>query len=230
MTDTSTTTSAGDGQEQVPDVGYSVAELEYLLSISPGASADRSAELLRVDPVPSVDETILTGGAALLARGQLELVEGGEFKPVDAALVIAYILTNATRWTSISGATEDAADFGLFIESPHGGILAQPRTLGTWWFIILDPASAPTDIIAGSAFGLSDEGELSDGGEKVGVMVQMSTLTVDRTFSFRRDGTEYGFAFGDTGSEQPEKLVDTADAEQTLTGLVSFVTSFPEDD
>src|SRR5690606_31596126 len=83
MTDT-TTMSTDSGQEQVPDVGYSVAELEYLLSIAPGASADRSAELLRVDPIPSVDEAILTGGAALLARGQLELVEGGEFKPVDA--------------------------------------------------------------------------------------------------------------------------------------------------
>src|SRR5690606_13982815 len=101
------------------------AELEYLLSIAPGPSADRSAELLRVEPIPSVDEAILTGGAALLARGQLELVDGGEFKPVDAALVIAYILTNAIRWTSISGATEDAADLGVFIESPHGGVLAQ---------------------------------------------------------------------------------------------------------
>lgn len=221
MTDTTTTTSSASGQEQVPDVGYSVAELEYLLSIAPGASADRSAELLRVDPVPSVDETILTGGAALLARGQLELVDGGEFKPVDAALVIAYILTNATRWTSISGGTEETADLGVFIESPHGGLLAQPRTLGTWWFIILDPESAPADIVVRSAFGLAE------GGEKAGVMVQMSTLEANRTFSFRREGDEYGFAFGDTGSDTPDSRVDVAGPEQTLTELVAFVTSFP---
>lgn len=220
MTDTSTTTSSDSGQEEVPDVGYSVAELEYLLSIAPGASADRSAELLRVDPVPSVDETILIGGAALLARGELELLEGGEFKPVDAALVIAYILTNAVRWTSISGGTEDATDIGVFIESPHGGVLAQPRTLGTWWFIVLDPESAPVDIIARSAFGLAEEGE------KSGVMVQMMTLEVSRTFSFRKDGNDYGYAFGDTGSSEPEKLAEDVGAEETLTDLVAFINGF----
>ena len=221
MSDTSTSTSASSVQEQVPDIGYSVAELEYLLSIAPGASADRIAELLGVAPVPSVDETILTGGAALLARGQLEFIDGGEFKPVDAALVIAYILTNAVRWTSISGATEDAADLGVFIESPHGGVLAQPRTLGTWWFIILDPASVPSDIIARSAFGLAEEGE------KSAVMVQMATLAEDRTFSFRQEGSDYGYACGATGGEEPEKLVEGVGAEQALTELVSFVTHFP---
>lgn len=221
MTDTSTTTSTASEQEKVPDVGYSVAELEYLLSIAPGAAADRSAELLRVDPVPSVDETILTGGAALLARGELELLEGGEFKPVDAALVIAYILTNAVRWTSISGGTEDAADLGLFIESPHGGVLAQPRTLGTWWFIILDPESAPADIVARSAFGLTEEGE------KSGAMVQMMTLEVSRTFSFRKDGKDYGYAFGDTGSSEPEKLAEDVGVEETLTELIAFINGVP---
>jgi len=220
MTDTSTLTGTAGEQEQVPDIGYSVAELEYLLSIAPGAAADRSANILNVAPVPSVDETILTGGAALLARGELEFLPGGEFKPVDAALVISYILTNAIRWTVITGATEDASDLGVFIESPHGGVLAQPRTLGTWWFIILDPASEPKEIITRSAFGLMEDGA------EAAVLVQMMTLTEDRTFSFRREDKNYGFAFGATDAEQPEKLVDSVDAEQALTELVAFITDF----
>lgn len=221
MTDTSTKAdAAAEQQEHVPDIGYSVAELEYLLSVAPGASADRSAELLNVAPVPSVDETILTGGAALLARGQLEFIEGGEFKPVDAALVVAYILTNAIRWTSISGATGDAADLGLFIESPHGGVLAQPRILGTWWFIILDPASVPADVIVRSAFGFAEQGD------SMGVMVQMMTLEESRTFSFRKDGKDYGYAFGDTGSPEPEKLAEDVGVEETLTDLVAFINGF----
>jgi hypothetical protein len=220
MTDTSTLTGTADEQEQVPDIGYSVAELEYLLSIAPGAAADRSANILNVAPVPSVDETILTGGAALLARGELEFLPGGEFKPVDAALVVSYILTNAIRWTVITGATEDSSDLGVFIESPHGGVLAQPRTLGTWWFIILDPAAEPKDIIARSAFGLLEDGP------EAAVLVQMMTLTEDRTFSFRREGKDYGYAFAATAAEEPEKLVERADAEQALTELVAFVTDF----
>ncbi|MCW4384913.1 hypothetical protein OH146_03895 [Salinibacterium sp. SYSU T00001] len=207
-------------QEQVPDIGYSVAELEYLLSVAPGPKADRSAEVLNVAPVPSVDETILTGGAALLARGQLKFAEGGEFTLLDSALVVAYILTNAVRWTSISGAADDAADLGLFIESPHGGLLAQPRILGTWWFIILDPESVPSDVVARSAFGLAEQAE------KSGVIVQMATLEESRAFSFRRDHDVYGYAFGETGSSEPEKLVENVGAAETLSDLVSFVTDF----
>ena len=72
-----------DHQRQVSDVGFSVEELQYLLSVAPGSSADRSADLLNVAPVPSVDETIVVGGATLLSRGQLEFIEGGQFQPVD---------------------------------------------------------------------------------------------------------------------------------------------------
>lgn len=220
MSDTSVA-GASEQEEQVPDIGFSVAELEYLLSILPGPSADKSAELLNVAPVPSVDETILVGGAALLARGQLELNEGGEFTPVDAALVVAYILTNAVRWTAISGATEAASDLGLFIESPHGGVLAQPRTLGTWWFIILDPAAVPSEVIVRGAFGLAE------GGDESAVLVQMASLVHDRTFSFRREGNVYGYAYGATGGTEPDKLVENVSTEQILTELISFITEFP---
>jgi len=208
-------------QEQVPDIGFSVAELQYLLSIAPGPQADKSAEWLNVGPVPSVDDTIMNGGAALLTRGQLEFLPGGEFKPVDAALVVAFILTNAVRWTRISGATDDAADLGVFIESPHGGVLAQPRTLGTWWFIILDPAAVPSEIVVSSAMGLAHEGE------RTGVVVQTATLTADRTFSIRRDGAGYGYAYGDTGNESPDLHSESAAIEKLLADLTTFVTDFP---
>lgn len=222
MTDTSARATIDSEPERVPDTGFSVEELQYLLSIAPGEIADRSAQVLNVGPVPSVDETILVGGAGLLARGQLEFRDGGEFQPVDAALVIAYILTNATRWTTITGATGDTADLGVFVESPSGGLLAQPRTLGTWWFVILDPASVPAEIVIASVMGMATQGE------KTGVVAQTATLEHDRTFSVRREGATWGFAYGATGAPQPEQLSETATTDELVIELASFVAYFPE--
>ena len=209
-------------REQVPDVGFSVQELQYLLSIAPGASADKSAEFMNVGPVPSVDDSILTGGAAILARGQLELLDGGTFAPVDSALVIAYILTNADRWTVIRGATEDSADLGLFIESPNGGLLAQPRTLGTWWFVILDPAALPGEVLIGTVMGMAHSAETS------GVLAQTVTTGHDRTFAVRRTPEGWGYAYGAAGDGAPDRLEENVREDEVLIELASFIAYFPE--
>lgn len=111
---------------------------------------------------------------------------------------------------------------GVFVESPHGGILAQPRTLGTWWFIILDPASVPAEIILASAMGMANEAD------KTGVIVQTTTLESDRTFSIRRDGDGWAFAYGDTGSDTPEQVSEGATIEELVTELASFAAYFPK--
>lgn len=222
MIDTSGTPDTDVVQDQVPDIGFSVHELQYLLSIAPGEIADKSAQVFNVGPVPAVDETILIGGAALLARGQLEFREGGEFQPVDAALIVAYMLTNATRWTTITGATEDAADLGVYVESPSGGVLAQPRTLGTWWFVLLDPDSVPGEIVIASVLGMAEQGATT------GVVAQSVTLEHDRTFNVRRDAGAWGFAYGTTGASEPEFVAETATMDELVVELASFVAHYPE--
>ena len=226
MTDTNARTPSGisdtTGQADVPDVGFSVEELQYLLSINPGSAADRSAEILNVAPVPSIDETILVGGAALLARGQLEFVEGGEFTPVDAALVVAYILTNATKWTVVTGAAEESGDLGIFVESPQGGLLAQPRTLGTWWFIILDPAAPPTEIFLGTVMGMATIAPTT------AVVAQTVTDDADRTFSLQRNDGAWAYAYGTSESPTPDRIVEEAAEEDLLVEVASFYAYFPE--
>ena len=224
MTNTSSSTGAAEGPEtyeSVPDIGFSVEELQYLLSIRPGAAADMSADVLNVGPVGTVDDTILVGGAALLARGQLEFVPEHGFKPIDAALVLAYVLTNAERWTIISGATEDSADAGIYVEAADGAILAQPRTLGTWWFVILDPAVPSAEILVGTVMGMADAAE------EAGVLVQTRTADDDRTFSVRRRGTDWAYAYGPTGSATPEAQVDNAAMSDIVAKLASFIAHFP---
>lgn len=220
MTDTSARTSAGLDENFVPDIGFSVEELQYLLSLAPREGAEAIAGLLNVAPVPPIEETILLGGAALLARGQLELGDEGEFRVVDAALVIAYILNNAVRWSRISGATSESADMGIFVESPQGGILAQPRTLGTWWFIILDPSSSAEQIVVESALGLTEPEETT------GVVVEMQTPVLARTFSIRRNGDDWAYAYGDTTGEAPESTVEAVTVEHVRQQLAEFVASF----
>ena len=214
---TTPTSSTATASPDVDDIGFSVHELQYLLSISPGDSADRTAELLNVAPVPNVDETILTGGASLLSSGRLEISAEGFFRPKEAALIVAFILATSHRWTIITGATDDAVDLGVFIESPSGGVLAQPRTLGTWWFVLLDPEADPGQVLVDTVFGLADAAS------RTGVTVRTETRTGDRTFSVRREADEWTFGVGPSDSDSPERLVENIPRAPAVQALREFI-------
>jgi hypothetical protein len=217
MTDTTTAAAPQATSDEVPDIGFSVHELHYLLSISPGESADRSAELLNVAPVPSVDESILIGGASLLTSGRLEVLDDGSFAPRDAALIVAFILTTADRWTLITGATDTAVDLGVFIESPSGAVLAQPRTLGTWWFVLLDPSAEPGEVLVDTVFGLADAAEHS------GVTVRTGTRTDDRTLSVRRLRDDWAYGVGQSDRDTPDELVESVSRPVVEAAVRAFI-------
>lgn len=222
MAETTSTPVVGEDDEQGAQYGFSRTELEYLLSVTPGPSADRGAKLLRVAPVASVDESILIGGAALLSRGLLEFRDGGEFAPVEEAMIIAFILGTATRWSTIAPTADDQAGAAVFIESPGGGVLAHQGPLSTWWFVILDPDAVAGEVVLGVAMGLAHEEAAS------GVVVQTATLEHDRTFSLRRDGDSWSYAHGDTGSPEPEAMVQDASLDDVIIELASFAAYFPQ--
>jgi hypothetical protein len=208
--------TAPSATDQMNDIGFSVHELQYLLSIAPGDSADRSAELLNVGPVPSVDETILVGGASLLSSARLEISDDGSFRPLGAALIVAFILSSANRWTFITGGTDESVDAGVFVESPSGGLLAQPRTLGTWWFVLLDPAADPAQVLVDTAVGMADTAA------HAGVTVRTATTSDDRTFSLRRQDGDWGYGFGPSDSDVPTRLVESTTRETVVDALRSF--------
>ena len=222
MTDLTAGSASEANTDDSCDIGLSVGELQYLLSVSPGPAADQSALVLGVAPVPSVDETITFGAASLLAHGLVEMVDGPEFRAVGPALVVSCLLTTARRWSTIAGATEDAADTGVYIESAEGALLAQPRALGTWWFIVLDPASAPEDVVVAAAL------ELAESDDASGVFVQTTTGSLDRTFSVRRVADSWSYAFGDSGAETPEETREGVGAETAFSELASFIRAFPQ--
>ena len=221
MTDpNSATATASPSSPDVDDIGFSVHELQYLLGISPGDSADRCADLLNVGPLPSLDESILTGGASLLSSGRLEMLVDGSFRPTEGALIVAFILSTSHRWSVITGATDDAVDLGVFIESPSGGVLAQPRTLGTWWFVLLDPQADPGQVLVDTVFGLAGSAP------HTGVTVRTATRIDDRTFSVRRQADDWAFGFGPSDSDAPEELVEDttrARAEAAVRGFLGGI-------
>ena len=53
------------------------------------------------------------------------------------------------------------------------------------------------------------------------------TAEADRTFTVRRSGEEWGYAYGDTGAETPEVLSERAGQEKLITELASFIVYFP---
>jgi len=206
----------------IPDIGFSVAELQYLLSVAPGPIADRSAEVFNVGPIPTEGTELIVGAGALLAHGLLEMVSEDDFQLREAALVISYILTNATRWTVIGGATDEGGDLGVFVQAPAGALLAQPRVFGTWWFVLIG-ADAPADEIV-----ISTATSFADAADATGVYVRPSTLVTDETFSIRRVGSTWGYAAGTSESDTPALLVDDATRESTLAALAEFLGSLPE--
>ena len=53
------------------------------------------------------------------------------------------------------------------------------------------------------------------------------TAEADRAFTVRRSGDEWGYAYGDTGTETPEILSERAGQEKLITELASFIAYFP---
>lgn len=220
MTDTSTAQPLASS-DSVPDIGFTVEQLQFLLSLVPHEAAQVSADVLNVSPVPSKEETARIGGASLLANGNAEINSDGGLLPVGSALVVAYILSRATRWTVMTGADDSHSDIGVFVESPDGGLLAQPRMLGTWWFIILDPASSPVNIITDATMGLALQWEES------GVLSRAFTAESDRTFSLRRRVDEWAFAVGNTEADAPELMEEQVSRDRIVAELRRFVSEFP---
>jgi hypothetical protein len=208
--------AASAAADQKSDIGFSVHELQYLLSIAPGESADRSADVLNVGPVPVVDETILIGGASLLSSGRLEITDDGSFRPNGAALIVAFILSTANRWHFMTGGADQAIDAGVFIESPSGGVLAQPRTLGTWWFVLLDPSADPAQVLVDTVVGLADSGSHS------GVTLRTATVSDDRTFSLRKKDGEWAYGFGPSDSDAPTRIIEEATRDSVVAALRAF--------
>jgi len=208
--------AASTAADHTTDIGFSVHELQYLLSIAPGEGADRSADLLNVGPVPSVDETILVGGASLLSSGRLEVTEDGSFRPTGAALIVAFILTSSNRWHFITGGADDSIDAGVFVESPSGGVLAQPRTLGTWWFVLLDPAAAPAQVLVDTVIGMAESGE------RAAVTLRSATTADDNTFSVRRLGDDWAYGFGPSNADAPTQLVEETTRDTVVAALRAF--------
>ena len=130
-------------------------------------------------------------------------------------------MASSSRWTIIAGLTENASDMGLYIESPEGGLLAQPRTLGTWWFVVLDPMAPPAEILLGTVMGMVNDATIT------GLLARTITAEADRTFTVRRTADELGCAYGDTGAETPEALSEQAGQEKLITELASFIVYLP---
>ena len=205
----------------VPDIGFSVPELVYLLNSVPGPVADRSAEIFSVGPLLPDDVDIINGGGALLAHGLLAMNGVGEFELQDAALVVSYILCNAESWTVIGGGTDEGGDLGVFVKSPMGALLAQPRALGTWWFVLIDANAPREEIVADMA------GSFADASESTGVYVRQLTLHHDRTFSLRQVRNVWGYAEGTSESDTPDTIVEDVDRQAVFTALTQFMDSFP---
>jgi len=185
--------------------------------------------MLDVGPVMPVNETLFVSNAALLARGQLVVGEGGRFTPVDTAFVFAFILTTATPWTSVPGVTEDTIDTGAYLESPSGGLRAQPRTArcsrnlehsvraGSSSSILQCPAKFLVSAVIGMADAV-DEAE---------VLLQTMTANDDRTFSVHHRAAGWVYPDGPTGSAVPDAQGDAAAVSDMLTDLASFTADFP---
>ena len=217
-----TNASTNDAAPEASDIGFSAAELQYLLSVTPGPVADHSAEIFGLGDIPTDGAELVTGAGSLLAHGLLEMVSDDDFQLRDTALVVSYILSNAERWTVIGGATPDGGDLGVFVQARAGSLLAQPRVFGTWWFILV-AADAPADDIV-----LSTATSFVDAADTTGVYVRPSTLVTDETFSIRRAGDSWGYAAGQSSSDTPGLLVDDADRDSTLEALAEFLRSLPE--
>jgi hypothetical protein len=202
--------------------GFSQAELLYLLTTGPGETADFTAAVLGLDLVENREILVDAGASALLARRSLVFSDDQQaVVPQQEALMLAYVLTNATRWTSFGVAAEDSGDSGFLIEAEEGRILAQPRALNTWWFIFLDVNAPIDEIFASTATALTVEGA------ETAVYAQISTPAAVRAFTIHRTPDDWSYAWGVPGEDEPRELVEGTRVEDVTRALEAFSADFP---
>ena len=203
--------------DDLASLGFTVDQLRFLLSLLPGAAADHSARVLQVDPVPPAQEALSAGGAELLARGDLELSEDGSVQPSGEVAAVVYALTRARAWHTVTGATETGVDSAVFVQSDGIGVLAQPRALGTWWFLLIEP-SAPADEVVG---------DLADGylalSETSAIEVVSSAGGPEVVFTAQRAEGGWGYASGARDAERPEVEAPVATERETRDALRAWV-------
>ena len=201
--------------------GFSTPELEHLLAHRPGPSADALAQVLTIGPVASAAETLLTGGASLFVRGLLRFADDNTLELQGVSNQIALILTAAERWTVFAARSTDARDAGLLVESPDGTLMAHPRGLGTWAFIIIDPDAAIDRLVSQTAMAYAEVAG------PVAVLVRTTTHDVARSFNISRDGDDWRFASGTADAEAPEISREHATADEVAEHLSGFIGSWP---
>lgn len=208
--------------DEADQPGFAQAELLYLLTTSPGEVADFSAVVLGLDQIENRDILVDAGASSLLARRSLVFSDDQKsVVPQQEALMLAYVLTNATRWTTFGVAAKDSGDSGFLIEAKEGRVLAQPRALGTWWFIFLDVNASIDDIFASTAAGLTVEGE------ETAVFAEISSLTEVRAFTIHRTPEDWSYAWGIPGEEAPRERVEGTTAVAVDSALKAFSAAFP---
>ncbi|SEF00697.1 hypothetical protein SAMN04489740_3689 [Arthrobacter alpinus] len=136
--------------ESAESYGFGFAEVAYVLRSTSTAQARKSAAVLRLTDELDSDQLCVAGASSLLARG-FASAQGEDIELEGPAMVLAYALAQATRWTEISLMTGDSIDTVVHVESDKVKVLLQPRTLSTWFVFAQDPtldgAAAEMDII-----------------------------------------------------------------------------------
>ena len=127
-------------------LGFTLPELGYLLASRPGRPADAMRTVFGADSIAE--------STSLVDRGYLE---AGQLRGEAAA--IAAILTRATRWSVADVSAGDIVERGILVESEIGKLIARQRAGRTWWFIVLDPESVVSQVLAQGVRRLAHRGE-----------------------------------------------------------------------
>lgn len=124
---------------QPESYGFGFAEIAYLLRSSSTTQARKTAAVLRLTDELDSEQMCTAGASSLLARG-FASAKGEDIELEGPAMVLAYAMGQATRWTEISLMTGDSIDTVVHVESDKVKVLLQPRTLATWFVFAQDPA------------------------------------------------------------------------------------------
>jgi hypothetical protein len=188
--------------------GFSPGEVAFLLSTTPGAASEAVRSELGVDAVP--DSSTLTA-RGYLADGALS----GDAAP------IARILTSATRWSTADVSAGEVVERGVLVESANGKLVARQRPDLAWWFIVLDPDSVVSQVVAQ---GLRNAARR---GDPLAATVRTASLATSRTFVVQRSGDAWRFCASVTGAREPEIHVAESTSDEAIEHLTAFVASWP---